>query len=145
MEPDRQCRSVGCLFELQPKSNPALSGPLELKKVWFDLMVIQPGPHLGHGGAELGAAAPDLNNVQCVPSRRAGSELIFVNVEFYRGREGVHPAVSDRSRKSAFSVGVSAPAWLHPVSRLAGSGAERGSADRLSGTKVFGEHRRSTA
>src|SRR4051794_17258096 len=48
-----------------------------------------------------------------------------------------------RSRK------VSVLAWCAglaaPRISLSGSGAEGGSADRLSGTRVFGEHRRSTA
>src|SRR4051794_34051063 len=74
IEHDRQCRSVGCLFELQPKSNPTVCGPLELEKGRFDLMMIQPGPHLGHGGAELGATAPDLNNVHA-PSPPSGLRI----------------------------------------------------------------------
>jgi hypothetical protein len=35
-------------------------------------MMIEPRPHLLHDDAQIGAMAPDLNNVHSDPSRRAG-------------------------------------------------------------------------
>src|SRR4051794_36825535 len=62
-------------------------GPLGIGKDRFDLMMMHARLHLGHGCAELGATAPNLNNVlSFLPAGRAQSSALFPSTSLFRSR-----------------------------------------------------------
>jgi hypothetical protein len=60
---------IAAVSELQTKPDLAARKEGQLEQFGLDPMVVEPGPHLSHGGAKLGAAAPDLDNVHLILSR----------------------------------------------------------------------------
>jgi hypothetical protein len=60
------------ILELNAKSEFAAGEEGYIKQAGFNAMMIEPRPHLLHDDAQIGAMAPDLNNVHSDPSRRAG-------------------------------------------------------------------------
>jgi hypothetical protein len=60
---------IAAISELQTKPDLTTRKQGQLEQTGLDPVVVKPRPHLGHGGAKLGAAAPDLDNVHLILSR----------------------------------------------------------------------------
>src|ERR1700693_2856393 len=67
-------RCIFRLLELKMEADLAIREEGHHEQTRLDSMVVEPRPHLGHGGAQVGALAPDLNKGHTVrpPERDYG-------------------------------------------------------------------------